>query len=242
MAVALALLLIASAAVVVTRAFETPSEASPQAADGDEDESPPTADEIAHAGERLAANGFEVSDDVLTELATAYGVGGAVRIVAWSQADPDRWPIFASCATVTARMEVGWAGARSPRSWGCIPASVRSWATAVTTRVPRDRARIIEDAATNSCLACTASEAARAPMDSRSSRADATNIVVRRLEPQTENVERDQDRGLRPACGLKTHDGVADVGFGEWRGSSIRAPIAWASCRSACPGSCSKKT
>ena len=89
-AVALALLLIASAAVVVTRAFETPSEASPQAADGDEDESPPTADEIAHAGERLAANGFEVSDDVLTELATAYGVGGAVRIVAWSQADPDR--------------------------------------------------------------------------------------------------------------------------------------------------------
>ena len=89
-AVALALLLIASAAVVVTRAFETPAEASPQAANGDEDESPPTADEIAHAGERLAANGFEVSDEVLTELATAYGVGGAVRIVAWSQADPDR--------------------------------------------------------------------------------------------------------------------------------------------------------
>ena len=54
------------------------------------DESPPTADEIADAGERLAANGFEVSDEVLTELATAYGVGGAVRIVAWSQADPDR--------------------------------------------------------------------------------------------------------------------------------------------------------
>ena len=27
---------------------------------------------------------------MLTELATKYGIGGAVRIVAWSQADPDR--------------------------------------------------------------------------------------------------------------------------------------------------------
>ena len=27
---------------------------------------------------------------MLTELATKYGVGGAVRIVAWSAADPDR--------------------------------------------------------------------------------------------------------------------------------------------------------
>jgi hypothetical protein len=89
-ALVLALILIASAAVVVTRAFDTPAEASQQAADGDETESPPAADEIAHAGERLAANGFEVSDEVMTELATKYGVGGAVRFVAWSQADPDR--------------------------------------------------------------------------------------------------------------------------------------------------------
>ena len=61
-----------------------------QAAGADDDEDPPTADDIAHAAERLAANGFEVSDTILTELAAEYGVGGAVRIVAWSQADPDR--------------------------------------------------------------------------------------------------------------------------------------------------------
>ena len=143
-AAALALLLIASAAVVVTRAFETPAEASQQAADGDEDESPPAADEIAHAGERLAANGFEVSDEVLTELATKYGVGGAVASSPGRRRIPTGWPIFASCATVTARKEAGWAGVRSRRSWECIPASVRSWATAATMRVPVDGARIAD--------------------------------------------------------------------------------------------------
>ena len=114
LAILLALILVASAAVVVTRALETPGEASQSAepeesaepegsaepersaepegpAEPEEEgDSPPTADEIAHAGDRLAANGFEVSDEVLTELASKYGVGGAVRIVAWSQADPDR--------------------------------------------------------------------------------------------------------------------------------------------------------
>jgi len=89
-AAGLALILIVSAAVVVTRAFESPAESSQQAAPEDENEGPPTAEDVAHAGERLAANGFEVSDDALTELASKYGVGGAVRIVAWSEADPDR--------------------------------------------------------------------------------------------------------------------------------------------------------
>jgi hypothetical protein len=89
-AAGLALILIVGGAVVATRAIESPAPSSQQAAPEDENEGPPTADEIAHAGERLAANGFEVSDEVLTELAAKYGVGGAVRIVAWSEADPDR--------------------------------------------------------------------------------------------------------------------------------------------------------
>jgi hypothetical protein len=89
-ALAVALILIATSAVLVTRALETSEPANQQAANEDENEGPPTADELAHAGDRLAANGFEVSDEVLTELATQYGVGGAVRIVAWSEADPAR--------------------------------------------------------------------------------------------------------------------------------------------------------
>jgi hypothetical protein len=89
-AAGLALILIVGGAVVATRAIESPAPSSQQAAPEDENEGPPTADEIAHAGDRLAANGFEVSDEVLTELAAKYGVGGAVRIVAWSEADPDR--------------------------------------------------------------------------------------------------------------------------------------------------------
>ena len=90
LAVVGALIFIATASVLVTRGLETPAGPSQQAADGDEDEGPPTADAVAHARERLAASGFEVSDDVLTELATHYGVGGAVRIVSWAEADPVR--------------------------------------------------------------------------------------------------------------------------------------------------------
>ena len=89
-AIAVALILIATATVLVTRAVEPSGEPSASAAREPDDEDPPTADDIARAAERLAANGFEVSDTILTELAAEYGVGGAVRIVAWSQADPDR--------------------------------------------------------------------------------------------------------------------------------------------------------
>ena len=129
-AVALALILIASAAVVVTRAFDTPAEASQQAADGDEDESPPAADEIARAGERLAANGFEVSDEVMTELATKYGVGGAVRIVAWSRADPDRMADLRVMRDGDGSEGSGMGWGQIAKELECIPASVRSWATA----------------------------------------------------------------------------------------------------------------
>lgn len=90
LAVIAALILIATATVVVTRAVETSGEANQQATHEDENEGPPTPADVAHAGDRLAANGLEVSDEVLTELATQYGVGGAVRVVSWSQADPAR--------------------------------------------------------------------------------------------------------------------------------------------------------
>ena len=54
--------------------------------DGDEAEGPATADELAHATERLEASGISVEDAVLSDLAGRYGVGGAVRVLAWSDA------------------------------------------------------------------------------------------------------------------------------------------------------------
>ena len=89
-ALAIAFLLIATTTVLVTRALETSAEPNQSEAREADDEDPPTADDIAHASDRLAAHGLEISDETLTELAAKYGVGGAVRIVSWSQADPDR--------------------------------------------------------------------------------------------------------------------------------------------------------
>ena len=54
----------------------------------DEEDTPPTADELAHAADRLRANEIAVDDAVLSDLATRYGAGGAVRVLAWA-ADPD---------------------------------------------------------------------------------------------------------------------------------------------------------
>ena len=85
---ALLLLFVAAGAVLAIRA---PDATDPPAPLGqDDEETPPTAEELAHAAERLAANDLEVSDDVLADLAASYGLGGAVRVVAWSDGDPDR--------------------------------------------------------------------------------------------------------------------------------------------------------
>jgi hypothetical protein len=41
---------------------------------------------VSHALERLSESGIAVSESELSELAAAYGVGGAVRLVAWADA------------------------------------------------------------------------------------------------------------------------------------------------------------
>lgn len=55
-------------------------------------DTPPTAEELAHAESRLedAIDGLDVDPALLNELATQYGLGGAVRIIAWSGGDPDQ--------------------------------------------------------------------------------------------------------------------------------------------------------
>ena len=47
---------------------------------------PPTADELAHAMERLRDRGIPFEDAVLADLASRYGLGGAVRLLAWAEA------------------------------------------------------------------------------------------------------------------------------------------------------------
>lgn len=81
------LILVVTGTVFATRAPSSPRQ--PAQVTQDEEDAPPTADEIAHAAERLRANEITVDDAVFNELVTAYGVGGAVRIMAWSDGDAD---------------------------------------------------------------------------------------------------------------------------------------------------------
>jgi hypothetical protein len=83
------LILAIGGTVLATR---TPAASSPPARfaasqepqDQDEADAPPTADEIAHAVDRLQAHGFATDAAALGALAESYGLGGAVRLTAWS--------------------------------------------------------------------------------------------------------------------------------------------------------------
>jgi hypothetical protein len=84
--VAAVLIVAVSGTVLATRQPQTADEPAQVTQDGDD--TPPTAEEIAFARERLVLKGFDVAEDVFNDLAANYGVGGAVRIVAWA-ADND---------------------------------------------------------------------------------------------------------------------------------------------------------
>ena len=66
---------------------DTPEAAENEAADeaGEAPEAPPTADELAHAVDRLRAQGLTVDPAQFEALASKYGLGGAVRLMAWSK-------------------------------------------------------------------------------------------------------------------------------------------------------------
>ena len=108
------LILALSGTVLATR--QPPASDAPAGTAQDEEEAPPTAEEIAHAAERLRANEIEVDDAVLNDLATRYGVGGAVRILAWSAADPED---EATIESITARRD-GDGTEGSAMGWGRI--------------------------------------------------------------------------------------------------------------------------
>jgi hypothetical protein len=80
---AAAIVLAATGSVLALRAPGVPDQSAGVTQD---EETPPTAEDLAHAAERLQAKDLDASR--LEELAAVYGIGGAVRLIAWSS-DPD---------------------------------------------------------------------------------------------------------------------------------------------------------
>lgn len=80
---ALVLLVVAAGTVLATRAPQPARQPAGNQQDG-EDEAPPDAEAIQHAITRLSENEITVDEAVFTDLATRYGIGGAVRLSAWA--------------------------------------------------------------------------------------------------------------------------------------------------------------
>jgi hypothetical protein len=51
-----------------------------------EPEAPPSAEDVTHAVDRLAAAGIDATSERLQALAADYGLGGAIRLMAWADA------------------------------------------------------------------------------------------------------------------------------------------------------------
>jgi hypothetical protein len=78
------LILVAGTALATQQPHSRPQ--GPAAA-SQEPDAPPSADELAHAVERLKASGIDASTGELSALAADYGLGGAIRLLAWAEAN-----------------------------------------------------------------------------------------------------------------------------------------------------------
>jgi hypothetical protein len=79
------LLILVAGTALGTQALR-PAKQGPLAASQEEPDAPPTADELAHAVDRLAASGIDATAEQLSALAANYGLGGAIRLMAWADA------------------------------------------------------------------------------------------------------------------------------------------------------------
>jgi hypothetical protein len=122
------LLLVAGTAL----AAQAPRQAERETVVADEPETPATAEELAHAVERLSAHGIEATTEQLSALAADHGLGGAIRLLAWADETGMSVDEIAAMRVGDAdTAPMGWA--RSPRILGFIPALEALWATAVAT-------------------------------------------------------------------------------------------------------------
>ena len=78
------LLLVAAGSALATQSPRTPHPDT--AAASHEPEAPPSAEDLAHAVDRLQAAGIDATADQLESLATDYGLGGAIRLLSWADA------------------------------------------------------------------------------------------------------------------------------------------------------------
>ena len=107
------LILLAAGSVLANRSTARDVPAAPASshepgADGEAD-APPTAEDLARVEERLLANGIPFDESVLNDLAARYGVGGAVRVLAWAQAaDMDVVAITAKRDGTDTEAGMGW--------------------------------------------------------------------------------------------------------------------------------------
>jgi hypothetical protein len=84
--IAAVLVVAVSGTVLATRQGPTGGAPAAPAASGDDDgDGLSDASDVAHAAERLAAHGITVDEAQLNDLAGRYGVGGAVRLMAWAE-------------------------------------------------------------------------------------------------------------------------------------------------------------
>ena len=85
------LILAATGSVLATRAPQSPEQPAElltsHEAEPETEDTPPTAEDLARAGARLTERGIPFAEDELADLAARYGLGGAIRILAWA-ADP----------------------------------------------------------------------------------------------------------------------------------------------------------
>jgi hypothetical protein len=79
------LLILVAGTALGTQALR-PSQQDSPTANEEQPEAPPSAGEIAHAKHRLAANGIDATAKQLSALAADYGLGGAIRLLAWADA------------------------------------------------------------------------------------------------------------------------------------------------------------
>jgi hypothetical protein len=84
---AAAVVLLLAAGTVLANRAPTARDIPAQPASSHEAEAPPSAEDLAHAADRLEEKGIPFEQAVLDDLATRYGVGGAVRVLAWSNAE-----------------------------------------------------------------------------------------------------------------------------------------------------------
>ena len=78
------LIVIATGGALAIRA--APAQGPSDRSEAEDQGAPPSADEVARVVDRLEDAGVDTDEDTVAALAADYGLGGAVRLLAWSEA------------------------------------------------------------------------------------------------------------------------------------------------------------